>query len=117
MNGMPASIVGITSLVNATGHSHAVVADHVNADIRALREDVREAIVAIYCDHDEQAARRVEHARWLLREGASEGTASSLHIEEAAHHLRLHHPWEALSALRQAGDALLSAQLVRHSDR
>ena len=111
MNGMPASIVGITSLVHATGHAHTAVASPISADIRALRDEVREAIVAIYCDHDEQAARRVEHARWLLREGASEGTASSLHIEEAAHHLRLHHPWEALSALRQASDSLLMVAL------
>lgn len=111
MNGMPASIEGITSLVHATGHSHTGIAAHASADVHALREDVREAIVAIYCDHDGQAARRVGHARELIRQGAAEGSASSMHLEEAAHHLRLHQPWDALGALRQAGDALLSAQL------
>ncbi|MBX3608741.1 MAG: hypothetical protein KF871_02500 [Hydrogenophaga sp.] len=111
MNEMQASMVGIDSLIHATGHAvpHPIV--NTSADVQALRDDVREAIVAIYCDHDDQAARRIGHARWLLREGASEGTVSSMHIEEAAFHLRQHHPWEALSALRQAGDALLMVQL------
>lgn len=117
MNGMPASIVGITSLVHATGHSHTTATTPASADLHALRDDVREAIVAIYCDHDDQAARRVIHARELIREGAAEGSASSMHLEEAAYHLRQHQPWEALGALRQAGDALLSAQLDRHGDR
>lgn len=107
MNDMQASMVGIDSLIHATGHSLPHPVNYAHADVQALRDDVREAIVAIYCDHDEQAARRVGHARWLLREGACEGTVSSMHIEEAAFHLRQHHPWEALSALRQAGDALL----------
>ena len=39
--------------------------------------------------------------------------APSMHLEEAAYRLRQHQPWEALGALRQAGDALLSVQLER----
>ncbi len=111
MNEMQASMVGIDSLIHATGHTLPPGQALARTDVQALRDDVREAIVAIYCDHDEQAARRVGHARWLLRESTAVGTASSMHLEEAAFHLRQHHPWEALSALRQAGDALLSVQL------
>lgn len=113
MNDMQASMVGIDSLIHATGHAPPHASGPAGADVQALRDDVREAIVAIYCDHDEQAARRVDHARSLVRTGAAEGSASSMHLEEAAFHLRQHHPWEALGALRQAGDALLSAQLDR----
>lgn len=113
MNGMQASMVGIDSLIHATGHAQPEDAlRSAKADMQALHDDVREAIVAIYCDHDAQAVRRIGHARWLLREGAAEGSVSSMHLEEAAYHLRQHHPWEALTALRQAGDALLSTQLA-----
>lgn len=111
MNDTQASMVGIDSLIHATGHAQPGVSPPASADVNALRDDVREAIVEIYCDHDEKAARRVDHARGLVREGAAEGSASSMHLEEAAYHLRQHHPWEALGALRQAGDALLAAQL------
>jgi hypothetical protein len=110
MDAMQTALVGIDSLIHATGHPHPAAPAMSSTDVQALRDDVREAIVAIYCDHDEQAARRVGHARWLLREGAGAGTVSSVHIEEAAFHLRQHHPWEALSALRLAGDALLAVQ-------
>jgi hypothetical protein len=113
MNDMQASMVGIDSLIHATGHAQPGAPSTNRADVQALRDDVREAIVAIYCDHDEQAARRVDHARGLVRDGAAEGSASSLHLEEAAYHLRQHHPWEALGALRQAGDALWAAPLAR----
>lgn len=111
MNNLPASMVGIDSLIHATGHTLPGASPCTSADVQALRQDVREAIVEIYCDHDEKAARRVDHARELVREGAAEGSAPSMHLEEAAYHLRQHHPWEALGALRQADDALLSAQL------
>lgn len=110
MNELQASMVGIVSLIHAEGHSQPAPASPAPADVQALRDDVREAIVAIYCDHDEQAARRVGHARWLVRETAGADAASSQHLEEAAFHLRHHHPWEALSALRQASDALLRVQ-------
>jgi hypothetical protein len=113
MNDTQASMVGIDSLIHATGHSLPGASPPASADVQALRDDVREAIVEIYCDHDEKAARRVDHARELVREGAAEGSASSMHLEEAAYHLRQHQPWQALGALRQAGDALLSAQLDR----
>jgi hypothetical protein len=116
MNNMPASMVGIDSLIHATGHTVPGASPPDSADLQALRDDVREAIVEIYCDHDEKAARRVDHARDLVRERAAEGSAPSMHLEEAAYHLRQHHPWEALGALRQAGDALLAVQLDR-SDR
>lgn len=111
MNDLQASMLGIDSLIHAAGHTVPERHFFIGADVQALRDDVREAIVAIYCDHDEQAARRVRHARWLLRETVMAGAASSMHLEEAAFHLRLHHPWEALSALRQASNALLSDQL------
>lgn len=111
MDTMQTALVGIDSLIHATGHAHPDTPAAAATDVQALRDDVREAIVAIYCDHDEQAARRVGHARWLLRDHTGAGAAPSLHLEEAAFHLRQHHPWEALSALRQAGDALLAVQL------
>ncbi|MGV3497887.1 MAG: hypothetical protein ACO1OR_03570 [Hydrogenophaga sp.] len=108
-----ASMVGIDSLIHATGHALPGTPPPAGADVQALRDDVRAAIVEIYCDHDDKAARRVEHARELVREGAAEGSAPSMHLEEAAYRLRQHQPWEALGALRQAGDALLSVQLDR----
>ncbi len=84
MNNLPASMVGIDSLIHATGHSLPGTPPPASADVQTLRNDVREAIVEIYCDHDDKAARRVDHARELLRESAAEGSASSMHAQVGA---------------------------------
>lgn len=106
-----ASAIGIDSLIHAAGHqrpqAHRVAITH----LVPLLDDVRDAMVAIYCDHDSQASHRIEHARSLLRDHNGSSTAAWALLEEAAFHLRLHHPWSALSALRQAGDALLVQRL------
>lgn len=108
------SVAGIDSLIHAAGHHRpsTALAGHA-APLTSLLDDVRDAMVAIYCDHDAQASHRIEHARGLLRDHEGSSTAAWALLEEAAFHLRLHHPWSALSALRQAGDALLVQRLYQ----
>lgn len=106
-----ASAVGIDSLIHAAGHQRPQAQHVVATQLAPLLDDVRDAMVAIYCDHDTQAVHRIEHARALLRDHKGSSTAAWALLEEAAFHLRLHHPWSALSALRQAGDALLVQRL------
>jgi hypothetical protein len=109
------SVAGIDSLIHAAGHHHPgpVAAGTTATPLLSLLDDVRDAMVAIYCDHDAQASHRIEHARGLLRDHEGSSTAAWALLEEAAFHLRLHHPWSALSALRQAGDALLVQRLYQ----
>ena len=95
-NPLPSSVTGIDSLIHAAGHHRPLAPGLPATDLAPLLDDVRDAMVAIYCDHDAQAA--IDEPAWSL-------------LEEAAFHLRLHHPWSALSALRQAGDALLMVRL------
>ena len=109
-----ASVAGIDSLIHAAGHHRPLSAATAAATpLLPLLDDVRDAMVAIYCDHDAQASHRIEHARGLLRDHEGSSTAAWALLEEAAFHLRLHHPWSALSALRQAGDALLVQRLYQ----
>lgn len=110
-NPLPSSVTGIDSLIHAAGHQRPAVSGMATTHLAPLLDDVRDAMVAIYCDHDSQAVHRIEHARSLLRDQAGSSMAAWSLLEEAAFHLRLHHPWSALSALRQAGDALLMARL------
>lgn len=110
-NPLPTSVTGIDSLIHAAGHHRPLAPSVAATDFVPLLDDVRDAMVAIYCDHDTQAAHRIEHARLLLRDQEGSSTAAWALLEEAAFHLRLHHPWSALSALRQAGDALLMARI------
>lgn len=109
------SVAGIDSLIHAAGHHRPLpaVAGAAATPLSSLLDDVRDAMVAIYCDHDAQASHRIEHARGLLRDHEGSSTAAWALLEEAAFHLRLHHPWSALSALRQAGDALLVQRLYQ----
>ncbi|HSX93287.1 MAG TPA: hypothetical protein VLG41_10230 [Hydrogenophaga sp.] len=111
-NPLPSSVTGIDSLIHAAGHPLRPLASGLpSTNLAPLLDDVRDAMVAIYCDHDAQAAHRIEHARSLLRDQSGSSMAAWSLLEEAAFHLRLHHPWSALSALRQAGDALLMVRL------
>jgi hypothetical protein len=110
-NPLPSSVTGIDSLIHAAGHHRPLAPGLAITDLAPLLDDVRDAMVAIYCDHDAQAVHRIEHARSLLRDQAGSSMAAWSLLEEAAFHLRLHHPWSALSALRQAGDALLVERL------
>ena len=105
------SVSGIDSLIHAAGHQRPSLHAAHATPLAPLLDDVRDAMVAIYCDHDAQAAHRIEHARGLLRDHEGSCIAAWSLLEEAAFHLRLHHPWSALSALRQAGDALLVQRL------
>lgn len=113
MNDMPTTMAGIDSLIHAAAHFPPAATRVGTIDLEALRDDVREAIVAIYCDHDEQAVRRVAHARWLLRGQADPSIATTLQLEAAAFYLQRHQPWTALSALRVSSDALLVLQFAQ----
>ncbi|GAP37193.1 hypothetical protein [Piscinibacter sakaiensis] len=69
------------------------------------REAVEHARVELYCDHDEAALRALRDARGALRD-AGDAPNAALAVEEAAWHIRRHHPGEAQAALRHAHDAL-----------
>lgn len=67
---------------------------------------LRNAQVALYCDHEHEAILALREARRLLADGDQQGLEARRAVDEAAWHIRHHATRAAQSALQHARDRL-----------
>lgn len=67
---------------------------------------LRNAQVALYCDHEHEAILALREARRLLADGDLPGLEARRAVDEAAWHIRHHATRAAQSALQHARDRL-----------
>lgn len=67
---------------------------------------LRNAQVALYCDHEHEAILALRQARRLLADGDRQGLQARRAVDEAAWHIRHHETRAAQSALQNARDRL-----------
>lgn len=72
----------------------------------AALDVLRNAQVALYCDHDHEAILALRQARRLLADEGLPGLAARRDVDEAAWHIRHHATGAAQSALQHARERL-----------
>lgn len=72
----------------------------------ATRDVLRDAQVALYCDHDHEAMHALRQARRLLNGADPRGQDAMRAVDEAAWHIRHHETAAAQSMLDLARDRL-----------